>query len=93
MVGELDDVFVSKVTMSRSEGRLIVRATVSNGAKQRKTLLYRFQWLGKKQEPVWTDEPWKPLSLGGKQNLTVSGTAPTLLADDVRLETYEDGAN
>lgn len=47
---------------------------------------YRVRWLDESGDPVWDDEPWKPLLLHGNQKLSLKMVAPTVKAKDFKIE-------
>lgn len=47
---------------------------------------YRVMWLDESGDPVWDEEPWKPLLLHGNQKIRLKMVAPTIKAKDFKIE-------
>ena len=87
-LGDMDNIKVVKETSDEKGNYLIERMELENTSKTAQELAYRVRWLDKEGEPVWADEPWKPVLLHGKQTIRIESVAPTKLAVDYIVEMH-----
>ena len=87
-LGDMDNIKVVKETSDEKGNYLIARMELNNTSKTAQELAYRVRWMDKEGEPVWNDEPWKPVLLHGKQTIRIESVAPTKLAVDYIVEMH-----
>ena len=72
----------SKVT----DNLLTIHLQIKNKDSNDNRGYYRVMWLDESGDPVWDDEPWKPLLLHGNQKVRLKMVAPTVKARDFKIE-------
>jgi uncharacterized protein YcfL len=76
---------VTDLRATKRDNLLRVQAELTNSSHENQQLFYRFKWLDRDGFSVWDDEPWKPLTVYGKQKQLIQVVAPTFKATDFRL--------
>ena len=87
-LGDIDNVDIVKEESARKGDYLVARMELENNTKRAQEIAYRVRWLDKDKQPVWADEPWKPVLLHGKQTIHIEAVAPTKLAVDYTVEMH-----
>lgn len=84
-LGKMTYLKVTDLRAAKRDNLLRVQAELSNSSNTNQQLYYRFKWLDRDGFSVWDDEPWKPLTIYGKQRQQIQVVAPTFKAVDFRL--------
>lgn len=77
---------ISGLSARQSNNMLVVNAEVTNKDNSDQQGFYRVRWLDESGDPVWNDEPWKPMLLHGNQKVHLQLLAPTMKAKDFKIE-------
>ncbi|MDR3352359.1 MAG: YcfL family protein [Zoogloeaceae bacterium] len=85
-LGEMTYLKFTDMRAVRRDGLLRVQVSIFNENSANEQLYYRFRWLDEDGFTVWEEEPWKPEIVYGRQSKVLSVTAPTLKAQDFRIE-------
>ncbi|MDP1605781.1 MAG: DUF1425 domain-containing protein, partial [Rhodocyclaceae bacterium] len=84
-LGKMTYLKVSDLRAAKRDNLLRVQVELTNTSNENQQLFYRFKWLDRDGFSVWDDEPWKPMTLYGKQKQQIQVVAPTFKAVDFRL--------
>lgn len=84
-LGKMQYLTVSDLRATKRDNLLRVQAELTNTSHENQQLFYRFKWLDRDGFSVWDDEPWKPLTVYGKQKQLIQVVAPTFKATYFRL--------
>lgn len=84
-LGKMQYLNVTDLRATKRDNLLRVQAELTNSSHENQQLFYRFKWLDRDGFSVWDDEPWKPLTVYGKQKQLIQVVAPTFKATDFRL--------
>ena len=89
-LGQITVVQVSQMMSARRDGRLQVQFELTNVTDSNQRVRYRFKWLDSSGFTVWDEEPWKPVLVHARQKSLQRVVAPTLEANDFRIELHAD---
>lgn len=84
-LGKMQYLNVTDLRATKRDNLLRVQAELTNSSHENQQLFYRLKWLDRDGFSVWDDEPWKPLTVYGKQKQLIQVVAPTFKATDFRL--------
>lgn len=84
-LGKMQYLSVTDLRATKRDSLLRIQAELTNSSHDNQQLFYRFKWLDRDGFSVWDDEPWKPLTVYGKQKQLIQVVAPTFKATDFRL--------
>ncbi len=84
-LGKMQYLNVTDLRATKRDNLLRVQAELTNSSHENQQLFYRFKWLDRDGFSVWDDEPWKPMTIYGKQKQSIQVVAPTFKATDFRL--------
>lgn len=84
-LGKMTYLNVSGLRTANRNGLLNVQAELSNSSEKNQQLFYRFKWFDSSGFEVGSEEPWKPMTIYGKQRQNITTVAPVPQATDFRL--------
>ncbi|MBI5938374.1 MAG: YcfL family protein [Betaproteobacteria bacterium] len=84
-LGKMKYLNVSSLKTVNRNGLLNIQAEITNDSASNQQLFYRFKWFDGNGFEVGGEEPWKPLTIYGKQRQNITTVAPMPQATDFRL--------
>lgn len=84
-LGKMKYLNVTGLKAVNRNGLLNIQAEITNDSEANQQLFYRFKWFDNSGFEVGVEEPWKPLTIYGKQRQNITTVAPMPQVTDFRL--------
>ena len=85
-LGSMQSLEVPEIKVKTKSGLMLIQADFLNTSIYNLDVYYRFKWMDGDGFQVGDDEPWKLITLIGKQKSAIKSTSPTPLAKDFKIE-------
>ena len=85
-LGSMQSLEVPEIKVKSKNGLMLIQADFLNNSIYNLDVYYRFKWVDADGFQIGDDEPWKLVTLIGKQKSAIKTISPSTLAKDFKIE-------